>query len=55
MFDMNLLLIKVYLLNESLRFVLKTREIKWLNVEKKQLKRKLKKKQKKEEDSFIFI
>ena len=54
MFDMNLLIIKVYLINESLRFVLKQREIKWLNVEKKQLKRKLRKKQKKEEDSFIF-
>ena len=55
MFDMNLLIIKVYLINESLRFVLTTREIKWLNVEKKQLKRKLKRKQKKEEeDSFIF-
>ena len=54
MFDMNLLIIKVYLINESLRFVLTTREIKWLNVEKKQLKRKLRKKLKKEEDSFIF-
>ena len=55
MFDMNLLIINVYLINESLRFVLITREIKWLNVEKKQLKRKLKRKLKKEEeDSFIF-
>ena len=56
MFDMNLLIIKVYLINESLRFVLITREIKWLNVEKK-LKRKLRKKQRKEEkqkDSFLF-
>ena len=52
MFDMNLLIIKVYLINESLRFVLIKREIKWLK-EKKQRK-KLKKKLKKEEDSFIF-
>ena len=53
---MNLLLIKVYLINESLRFVLTTREIKWLNVEKKlrkKLKRKLKKEE--EEDSLLFI
>ena len=55
MFDMNLLIIKVYLINESLRFVLIIREIKWQNVEKKLLKRKLKRKLKKEEeDSFIF-
>ena len=52
---MNLLIIKVYLINESLRFVLIIREIKWQNVEKKMLKRKLKRKLKKEEeDSFIF-
>ena len=43
------------LTNESLRFVLKTREKRWLKEEKK-LKRKLKRKQKREEeeDSFLF-
>jgi len=45
MFDMNLLIIKVYLINESLRFVLIKREIKM--AKRKKAKKKTKKKAKK--------
>ena len=51
---MNRKLTKVYINKRIIMICLKTREIKWLNVEKK-LKRKLRKKLKKEEkDSFLF-
>jgi hypothetical protein len=56
MFDMNRKLTSVYINKRIIMICLKTREIKWLNVEKK-LKRKLKRKKlRKEEkkDSLLF-
>ena len=56
MFDMNRKLTSVYTNKRIIMICLKTREIKWLNVEKK-LKRKLKRKKlRKEEkkDSLLF-
>ena len=46
MFDMNLLIIKVYLINESLRFVLNKREIKMAKRKKAKKKTKAKKRKK---------